>query len=170
MRDLPTDLPHVVFVGRSNVGKSSLINMIFGRNVARVSKEPGRTRNIYLYPFEEKIYVVDVPGYGYAKVSRSMLQEWKKMMEEYFKRYKEIIKIVFVLVDCVVGLTELDLQMLEYLNHMGIKRMIILTKCDKASQKELSRVKFELQRIGVEYVVTSAKEGIGKKEIIKLML
>jgi GTP-binding conserved hypothetical protein len=80
---------HVVFVGRSNVGKSSLINMLVGRKVARVSKDPGRTRAINFFLWNDELYLVDVPGYGYAKVSGEERERWKIMMEKYFTQCRE---------------------------------------------------------------------------------
>jgi len=168
----PADRPEVVFVGRSNVGKSSLINMITGRNIARVSKEPGRTRMINYFLLEDRIYLVDVPGYGFAKVPRQEQERWKRMMENYFRERKENIKMVFVLIDAVVGVQRLDEQMLEWLQYLGIPFTVVLTKTDKATQKELSRTLKEVKRYVGEgaIVLSSAKEGKGKKEILSRIL
>lgn len=164
----PPDYPEVVFVGRSNVGKSSLINMIVGSNVARVSKEPGRTRKINYFLLEEKVYLVDVPGYGYAKVSKKEQEEWKEMMENYFHERKENIKMAFLLIDSVVGPQPLDEQMIEWFEYYGIPYTIVLTKSDKASQKELSETLKKVKNFVGEgaIVISSAKEKRGKKELL----
>lgn len=168
----PTDKPEVVFVGRSNVGKSSLINMITGRNVARVSKEPGRTRYINYFLLEDKVYLVDVPGYGFAKVPDEERERWKSMMEGYFRKRKGNIRMVFLLVDSVVGLQPLDERMIEWLKYLGVNFTVVLTKTDKASQKEITNTLRQVKNyVGDEAIVlTSAKEGRGKKELLSMVL
>ncbi|RLJ70185.1 GTP-binding protein [Hydrogenivirga caldilitoris] len=164
----PADKPEVVFVGRSNVGKSSLINMVTGRNIARVSKEPGRTRTINYFLLEDSVYLVDVPGYGFARVPKEEQERWKSMMENYFRERKENIKMVFVLIDAVAGVQKLDEQMLEWLQFIGVPFTVVLTKTDKAKQKELSRTLKQVKGYVGEtaIVMSSAKEGKGKKEIL----
>lgn len=171
--ELPEDdLRHVVFVGRSNVGKSSLINMLVGRNVAKVSKEPGRTRAINLFFLEEyRLYLVDLPGYGFAKVSKKLREEWKRRIEAYFHDRWGNIKLVFVLVDSLVGPTELDIESLYWLQSLKIPYIIALTKCDRASQREMSQTLRRLREVSsAEVVLTSAKEGRGRKELLKYAL
>lgn len=164
----PADLPEVVFVGRSNVGKSSLINMITGRNIARVSKEPGRTRMINYFLLDDRVYLVDVPGYGFARVPREEQDRWRKMMENYFRERKENIRMVFVLVDSVVGVQPLDERMIEWLEYLGIPFTVVLTKTDKAKQKEISKTLKQVRNyVGDQAIIlSSAKEGKGKKEIL----
>ena len=164
----PPDLPEVVFVGRSNVGKSSLINMITGRNVARVSKEPGRTRMINYFLLDDKVYLVDVPGYGFAKVPRREQERWRRMMENYFEERKENIRMVFLLIDSVVGVQPLDEKMMEWLEFFGIPYTVVLTKTDKASQKEVSNTLKQVRNyVGEQAIIlSSAKEGKGKREIL----
>lgn len=169
VRDFPPeDKPEVVFVGRSNVGKSSLINMLVGRSIARVSKEPGRTRLINYFLLEEEVYLVDVPGYGFARVPKEEQERWKKMMERYFQKRKDNIKQVFLLVDSVVGPQKTDIQMIEWLEYLGIPFTVVLTKMDKAKQKELSRTLKEVKKLVGDgaIVLSSAREGRGKKEIL----
>jgi GTP-binding protein len=170
--DLPKDhFKEVVFVGRSNVGKSSLINMLVGEPVARVSKEPGRTRSINVFLLEGHIKLVDVPGYGFAKVSKAERESWKRLIESYFRERRQNIRCVFVLIDSKVGPTDLDKLMIEWLRHMHIPYKVILTKTDKASQKELSKSLELLKVLGVnEVIITSAKEGKGKKELYRSIL
>ena len=164
----PPDLPEVVFVGRSNVGKSSLINMITGRNIARVSKEPGRTRMINYFLLDDRVYLVDVPGYGFAKVPRREQERWRRMMENYFKEREENIRMVFLLIDSVVGVQPLDEKMIEWLEFLGIPYTVVLTKTDKASQKEISRTLKQVRNyVGEQAIIlSSAKEGRGKREIL----
>ncbi len=169
--DFPeSEVKDVVFVGRSNVGKSSLINMLVGGNIAKVSKEPGRTRYVNIFLVDRSVRIVDVPGYGFARVSKVERERWKSMLEKYFAKRRENIKSVLLLVDSVVGPTELDINMIEWLNFLGVPFKVVLTKVDKATQKDLSKTLRELRRLGVEHaILSSAKEGKGKKEIIKII-
>ncbi len=173
IKDFPApDRPEVVFVGRSNVGKSSLINFLTGRKIARVSKEPGRTRTINYFLLEDKVYLVDVPGYGFARVPKREQERWKNMMENYFKQRKSNIKHLFLLVDSVTGPQSLDMRMIEWLEYIGVPFSVVLTKVDKASQKELSRTLKEVKKLVGEgaIVLTSSKEGKGKKELLGRIL
>ncbi len=164
----PADKPEVVFVGRSNVGKSSLINLITGHRIARVSKEPGRTRAINYFLLEERIYLVDVPGYGFARVPKEEQKRWKKMMENYFLKRADNIRQVFLLIDSVAGPQEPDKKMIEWLEYLGIPFTVVLTKIDKATQKEVSKtLKRVREFVGYGAIVlSSAKEGKGKREIL----
>lgn len=166
------ELKHVVFVGRSNVGKSSLINMLVGRDIARVSKEPGRTRAVNFFLLEEyDLYLVDLPGYGFAKVSKQLREDWKRMVEGYFNACWKNIKLVLLLVDSLVGPTQLDAESIEWLESLRLPYIVVLTKCDRASQKEISHTVGKIRKLTDAYVVlTSAKEGTGKKELLKYIL
>jgi GTP-binding protein len=170
VRDFPPpDRPEVVFVGRSNVGKSSLINMVAGKNIARVSKDPGRTRMINYFLLEDKVYLVDVPGYGFARVSKSLRESWRDMMENYFSERRDNIKMLFLLIDSVVGMQKLDDQMIEWVKFHNIPFTVVLTKTDKGTQRDISKTLKEVSRlVGKESIIlTSAKEGKGRKEILK---
>lgn len=169
--DFPTDdKKHFVFVGRSNVGKSSLINMLTNSNIAKVSKEPGRTRAVNFILFNDR-YLVDLPGYGFAKVSKEERERWKVMVERYFEQCRENIALVFFLVDSLVGPTELDKEGILWLEDIKLPYLIVLTKTDKASQKEISQTIKKLKEITDAHVVfTSAKEGKGKKELLSYIL
>ncbi len=168
----PEDLREVVFVGRSNVGKSSLINMIAGRSIARVSKEPGRTRMINYFVLDEKVYLVDVPGYGFARVPPRERQKWKRMMENYFSKREGNIKILFLLIDSKVGPQRLDQEMIEWIRWMGVPYAVVLTKVDKARQKDLGKTISKLKELSPEarIILTSAREGKGKREILSMIL
>jgi len=164
----PPDYPEVVFVGRSNVGKSSLLNMVAGSKVARVSKDPGRTRAVNYFLLDNKVYLVDVPGYGYAKVKKEEIKRWKDMMEKYFMERKDNIKMAFLLIDSVVGIQPLDEQMIEWFEYYGIPYTLVLTKIDKATQKDIAKTLNQAKRFvgdgGV--ILSSAKENRGKKELL----
>ncbi|MCS7171317.1 MAG: ribosome biogenesis GTP-binding protein YihA/YsxC [Aquificaceae bacterium] len=166
------DKKQVVFAGRSNVGKSSLINMLVGKNMARTSKEPGRTKAVNFYLLEDyNIYLVDLPGYGFAKASKTEREKWRELIENYFRSCWENIRVVFLLLDSLVGPTELDLQAIRWFEDLRLPYAVILTKCDRATQKEINEVKRKLKTLSLDHaILTSSKEGIGKKEIIKYVL
>ena len=174
--DLPKDNENrreIVFVGRSNVGKSSLLNYLTGRNIAKVGKTPGRTRaiNYFKWDFEEfKTYLVDLPGYGFARGNKKEIENWKRLIETYFRERKNRIALVLLLIDAKVGPTERDLQMMEWLEYLGIPYAVVLTKTDKATQKELSQTLKKLKELGVEAVIqTSVKERRGKDKLLKVL-
>jgi len=163
---------HVVFVGRSNVGKSSLINMIVGKRIAYVSKEPGRTKTVNFFSWGKHIYLVDLPGYGYARVSGQERERWKAMVERYFSECKDKIALVFLLIDGKVGPTTLDEFMVSFLEiQVKLPYVVVLTKWDKATQKERDFVIKKVKALtSVPIVPTSSKENIGKEELIKHVL
>ena len=133
-----SDLPEICFSGRSNVGKSSLINKILGRkSFARVSSKPGKTVTVNFYRLEN-IRLVDLPGYGYAKVAYSEKERWAELMEGYFGSNRNI-KRVFQLIDMRHPATEFDLSMLDFLTSMGLKYTIVLTKADKLNKSETEK-------------------------------
>ena len=177
LEDLPeTNEPRrdIVFVGRSNVGKSSLLNYIAGRDIAKVGKTPGRTRaiNYFRWDFENaKAFLVDLPGYGFARGDRREIEGWKRLIEGYFRRRSDNIALVLVLVDAKVGPTRDDVAMIEWLEYLGLPYAVVLTKTDKAKQKEISQTLKRLKELGVEGVVkTSARERRGKEQLMKVIL
>ena len=127
------------FAGRSNVGKSSLLNLITGRKaLARVSGSPGKTRTINFYNINGDFRIVDLPGYGYAKVSKSVTENWGDMMEQYFSARHGLIKTV-QLVDIRHEPSKQDIQMYEYLRHYGLDGLVVATKADKISRNQMSK-------------------------------
>ncbi|MGN0659983.1 MAG: ribosome biogenesis GTP-binding protein YihA/YsxC [Emergencia sp.] len=135
----PDTLPEIAFAGRSNVGKSSLLNLLTGRRkLARVSGNPGKTRTINFYLINDAFRIVDLPGYGYAKVSRSVTENWGAMMETYFQK-REGLKKVVQLVDIRHKPTAQDVQMYEYLRHYGLDGIVVATKADKVSKNEAAK-------------------------------
>lgn len=142
-----SDLPEFCFSGRSNVGKSSLINRVLGRkSIARVSSKPGKTVTVNFYRVDN-IRLVDLPGYGYAKVPFAEKSRWSELMEAYFNSGRDI-RMVFQLIDMRHPATQFDISMLEFLRHYGIPYTVVLTKSDKLNkaetEKRLSLIKEEL--------------------------
>ncbi len=128
-------MPEAVFAGRSNVGKSSLINKLLNRkSLARVSSQPGKTATINFYNCVDA-RLVDLPGYGYAKVSRSEKQRWAELIDGYFAQQRDI-RIVILLIDSRRPPTEDDLLMLDYLRQTGLRTLVVLTKIDKLNKTE----------------------------------
>ena len=135
----PEDLPEIAFAGRSNVGKSSLLNLITGRKaLARVSGSPGKTRTINFYRCNDRFRIVDLPGYGYAKISRSESEKWGAMMEAYLEERENLIKVV-QLVDIRHEPSVQDVQMYDYLKYHGLDGIVVATKADKIGRNERVR-------------------------------
>lgn len=133
------DVAEIAFAGRSNVGKSSLLNLLTNRkSLARVSGSPGKTRTINFYRVNKEFRIVDLPGYGYAKVSKSMSKDWGPMMEEYFQK-RQGLKKVIQLVDIRHAPSAQDVQMYEYLRHYGFDGIVVATKADKVSRNEMQK-------------------------------
>ena len=129
----------IAFAGRSNVGKSSLINLLTGRkNLAKVSGNPGKTRTINFFDIDGSWRIVDLPGYGYAKVSKAESESWGKMMEDYLEN-RESLATVVQLVDCRHEPTAQDIQMFEYLRYYELSGIVVATKADKLSKSELNK-------------------------------
>ncbi|MCG2314576.1 ribosome biogenesis GTP-binding protein YihA/YsxC [Staphylococcus epidermidis] len=144
-----TGLTEVALSGRSNVGKSTFINSMIGRkNMARTSQQPGKTQTLNFYNIDEQLIFVDVPGYGYAKVSKVQREKFGKMIEEYITQ-REYLKLVIQLVDLRHQPTEDDVLMYNYLKHFDIPTLVICTKEDKIAkgkvQKHIKRIKDKLE-------------------------
>lgn len=171
----PSDIPEICFSGRSNVGKSSLINKVLGRkSIARVSSKPGKTITVNFYKVDN-IRLVDLPGYGYAKVSFSEKERWSELMEGYFGTNRNI-KMVFQLIDMRHPATEYDLSMLDFLSANEIPYTVILTKSDKLNKTEtqnrLSLIKDELGDFAkntdiIPFSVNNAESAEKVREIIE---
>lgn len=131
--------PEVAFAGKSNVGKSSLINALMNRkSLARTSAQPGKTQTINYYNVNDALYFVDLPGYGYAKVSQEIKAKWGKMIENYLKRSKQL-KLVFLLVDIRHDPSENDRLMYDWVREMGFLPVIIATKLDKIGRSQIAK-------------------------------
>ena len=163
-------VPEVCFSGRSNVGKSSIINKTLGRkSLARVSTKPGKTVTVNFYKLDG-LRLVDLPGYGYAKVDFKERQRWAELMEGYFKSGRNI-PLVFQLIDARHKPSDFDLSMLDFLSQMEIPYVIILTKCDKLNKSEfnarMESIYDDLGDLaaGVTIIPTSAQNGMGCEQI-----
>lgn len=144
----PADnLPEIVLLGRSNVGKSSFINALIKRkSLARTSSSPGKTQTMNFYRINEQFYFVDMPGYGYAKVSKREREKWGVMIEEYLKTRKNIVS-VFLLVDSRHQPSEDDILMYDWLIYAGINPVIIATKADKLSRNDIKKSMARITKI-----------------------
>lgn len=165
------NLDEIAFVGRSNVGKSSLLNLLTNRkSLARVSGNPGKTRTINFYLINDAFRFVDLPGYGYAKVSKSITADWDRMMDDFFKQRKNLRRVV-QLVDIRHEPSKLDVQMYEYLRSYGLDGLVCATKADKISgnqkQKNLSVIRKSLN-LGKDdkIVAVSALKKTGHDELL----
>ena len=145
------ELPQIAVVGKSNVGKSSLINCLCNQNkLARVSGEPGKTRLINLYRINDAFYLVDLPGYGYARVSRGMQEDWGRMMDSYFAGTQSLLHILH-LVDMRHEPGANDVQMQAWIQHNGVPCTVVATKCDKLSRAQQQKAALVLCRtLGVQ--------------------
>lgn len=169
-----SDMPEICFSGRSNVGKSSLINKVLNRkSLARVSATPGKTVTINFYKVDN-IRLVDLPGYGYAKVPFAEKNRWSDLMEGYFNSNRDI-RMVFQLIDMRHPATEFDLSMLDFLSQMNMPFSVILTKCDKLNKTEfknrVEEIKQELCEFGSDFPIIpfSSLKGIGVDDVKKVI-
>ncbi|MHA6252104.1 ribosome biogenesis GTP-binding protein YihA/YsxC [Oceanobacillus sp. CAU 1775] len=171
----PNDgLPEIALAGRSNVGKSSFINTLINRkNLARTSSKPGKTQTLNYYKLNESFYFVDVPGYGYAKVSKAERAKWGQMMDEYFQN-RSTLKAVILVCDIRHEPTDADVQMYDFLKHNEMSIIVIATKFDKVKKserhKKIKQVKntFELDADDV-LIPFSSETGEGKEEAWKVI-
>ena len=167
----PSDLPEIAFAGRSNVGKSSLLNKLFGRkNLARVSSVPGKTITINFYQVDEYNFV-DLPGYGYAKVAKTEKDRWAEMMEGYFNSDRNI-KLVVQLVDMRHPPTKDDIMMMEFLQASGYEFIVVMTKADKLKKKKdynerIEKSKQEMSFVPEERIIPFSSENGQGLDIVK---
>ena len=133
-------LPEIAFAGRSNVGKSSLLNALTNRKtLAKTSNTPGRTQQLNYFNLGEKLYIVDMPGYGYAKVSKEQRDEWTRLVFDYL-RGRPTLRCVFILIDSRHGLKDSDIMLMEMLDEAAVIYRVILTKTDKTKAAELEKI------------------------------
>jgi GTP-binding protein len=160
-------LPEIAFLGRSNVGKSSLINSLLERKgLARTSNTPGRTQSINFFLVNDKFYFADLPGYGFAKVSKAMRADWRKMAEEYLSEREELA-LCIQLIDSRHEPTALDIQLNEWLTHYQRPHLVVATKSDKLSNNELQKSirSAKAKLAGTEIVAYSSQTGRGRDEV-----
>lgn len=164
----PLELPEIAFAGRSNVGKSSLINAITNRNtLARVSNTPGRTREIILFDLGGRLTIADLPGYGYAKISKSISQSWHRLIESYLRKRVQLQRVC-LLIDSRHPPHDTDLMMMKLLDSAAVPYVVVLTKFDKLNAAERLRSINDAQQMihrhaaaHQEIFVTSAEKGDG---------
>jgi GTP-binding protein len=168
----PMVLPEIAFAGRSNVGKSSLVNALTGRNtLARVSNTPGRTRQINFFDLGRRLMLVDLPGYGYAKVSRDTVDRWVSVLTAYLKGRAGLRRIL-LLVDSRHGLKDSDRQLMGILDTAAVNYQLVMTKVDKSTMAELAICRSTLaDKLATrpashpEIFLTSARDGLGIAEL-----
>lgn len=168
LQELPlNDKPHVAVVGRSNVGKSSLVNHLTGRkNLARVSSEPGRTKTINLFEVDRSFYLVDLPGYGFAKTTAAKRAAFTDMIRDYLRRTTRLA-LVLLIVDARVGATGLDRDMLVFLRSVRIPTLMVVNKTDKLSRPKVAELMrtFAVEFPYADLVGHSVDEG-GDRDVV----
>jgi len=171
---LPPALPEIAFLGRSNVGKSSVINSLVGTKLARTSSTPGRTRSINFFEIRRagrpkpELLFADLPGYGYAKVSREISQDWARFVDPYLEE-RPTLALCLALIDSNIAPQESDRQLMEFLRSRQRRHVVVATKSDRMSGNDLTMV---MRRLGEEHsgapiVAFSAKTGLGREELWK---
>ncbi len=168
LKQLPKDRkPQIAFAGRSNVGKSSLLNRAVGhKKMAKVSNTPGKTRSLNFFLVNENYYLVDLPGYGYAKVSKEMRKDWGKLIEDFLINSNELVGLVLLL-DCRRDPSEQDIQLLGWLRDRNIPALVIITKTDKLTRDKTNRKVAEIEKkLGVSAIPFSSVTGTGKRELL----
>lgn len=175
-----TDIPEVAFAGRSNVGKSSLINALTGqKGLAKTSNTPGRTQQLNYFNIGDKLHLVDLPGYGYAQAPEKLVKQWQNLIFTYLQG-RVNLKRVFVLIDSRHGIKKVDEEIMDLLDKAAVTYQIILTKTDKISAKALEQIIQKTKEAiakhpaaYVDLIATSSEKGIGldnvRAEIAKLL-
>ena len=169
------DKPEYAFIGRSNVGKSSLINMLCNKDLAKTSASPGKTKLINHFIINNEWYIVDLPGYGYAKISQAQRKQWEKMIEDYLRKRKNLVN-VFVLIDSRHKPQANDIEFVNKLGAWQVPFTLVFTKADKEKPKAVERnVNAFLDALKAtweilpKYFVTSAAKKEGKEELLKFI-
>jgi len=160
--------PQVAVAGRSNVGKSSLLNWLFQRRLAKVAKAPGKTRTLNFFLVNSSFYVVDLPGYGYAKAARQLREEWGQEVGRYLLDEQRVAGVV-TLIDIRHGPTALDLDLQEMLGAAARDRVVVLTKADKLSRGQRATMQREVQRqlgLATPPLAVSVNAGEGRRELL----
>ncbi len=170
----PAGLRQVAIAGRSNVGKSSLLNAVVGRKrIARVSGTPGKTREINFYRIDDRFFLVDLPGYGFARAPEAVRESWRRLVEEYLTGNDRLDGLILLL-DCRRGVQSADRQLLDYLAEDGIPVLIVLTKIDKLNRSGRARAVAEVRKaLDVpedQVLATSARTGEGVDTLTRSLL
>lgn len=167
------DLPLIAVVGRSNVGKSSLINMVTNnKKMAKTSSQPGRTRLVNYFNVNNQFYLVDLPGYGFASASKNLVSSWDRVMNDFFVDNRNL-RLVLLLLDSRHMPTDLDIEMLDYLAENEIPHVVILTKADKLSKSELNnninKIAQAIRHNKDVIIPTSAQKKLGTDKICEIL-
>ena len=174
VKSLPrTQFPEYAFIGRSNVGKSSLVNSIAGSVIARTSKTPGRTQSLNLFNFGDRLVIMDLPGYGYAKISKVDTERWLARLEEYLLTRGQL-KLLFILIDARHELKKSDTEIMDFCDANGIPYQVVLTKIDKSNKTNIADLKAKIfctprPAACAEVLDTSAEKKIGIEFLRKII-
>lgn len=168
----PTELQEIAFAGRSNVGKSSLINALCGRNkLSRVSRNPGCTQQLNFFEISEKIYMVDMPGYGYAKQSKKTRNNWDNLIRKYLLG-RPLLQRVFLLIDSRRGIKELDVDVMKLMDESAVVYQIVYTKIDEVKQQDKEHLEKQFKELQAkhpamhpQFIYTSSKEKSGIEDV-----
>lgn len=165
-----TDAPHIAFLGRSNVGKSSTINMLAGRNrLVKSSSTPGKTKEINYFLINEEFFFVDLPGYGYAKVSKKERDKLRKLILWYMRDTHPAERTFVLVIDAQVGITDYDNEIIEIARKTDDSLIIVANKSDKLNQKKKHALMLEMETQGHPFVLISAKNGRGRDEVFSAL-
>lgn len=167
--------PEIAFWGRSNVGKSSLINGVLGRKIARTSNTPGRTQQLNFFNLNDRLMIVDMPGYGFAEVPLKIKQQWEMLISKYLQE-RDQLKRLFLLIDARHGLKKNDLEIMDFLDEIGIIYQIVLTKADKINKLDQEALHAEIVEVLTKHpaalesiIFSSASKNFGIAEIRQLI-
>ena len=168
-----SDLPEIAFSGKSNVGKSSLINKLLNRKaLAKTGAEPGKTRTVNFFNIDSQLRFVDLPGYGYAKVSKEIKEKWMRLMDAFWSSERDT-RLVIQLIDLRNGPSADDLMMLDFLNHYGYEYVVAATKADKLSKRQRAENAEKLRALeqlkGKTVIEFSTQEDAGKTALLELI-
>jgi GTP-binding protein len=163
--------PEIAFAGRSNVGKSSLINRLLNHKIARTSSTPGRTQQLNFFVINQRLTFVDLPGYGYAKVSKQERQQWQRLIEEYLINARNLRGVV-IIVDIRRGPEEEEAALCDFLTHYQRSFVLVATKCDKLKRGQIEQQRTMIaNRLGsIPPLLFSAESGMGKEELWSVLL
>jgi GTP-binding protein len=170
-----TNLPEFAFTGRSNVGKSSFLNsIVLRKNLARISSSPGKTKAINFYSVENRFVLSDLPGFGYAKISKTEREHWIKLIYHYFLN-RPNLKFVTVLVDARHEPMPIDLSLIEWLENHNVRYLVALTKCDKINEIQANQQKTIWEELlincknVIEVLNTSSAQGLGREQFLAIL-